>query len=248
MNPLRLLIPAMCLLIPAAVMAQDAAAVAETTPGFLNVDIDRVVIDTDGLMAASDRLADSVDGLGQAIGQLSGDNVNLDEQQRETLMEAVASVNQASQALTRLADELPQRTQMLGEQLPRAIEATREPLAELADALESVRSSIDVITNSLPEATENSKQLVNATLDAAVARLSFYTLVLVGCLALALIAIMWFIYRQYLQPLTQKLDELVGAPEHFDNMSRHMKETSDNLLALQSPGTGRPGYPRRGPA
>jgi len=44
---------------------------------------------------------------------------------------------------------------------------------------------------------------------------------------------MWFIYRQYLQPLTRKLDELVGAPEHFENMARHMKETATSLQALQ---------------
>ena len=44
---------------------------------------------------------------------------------------------------------------------------------------------------------------------------------------------MWFIYRQYIGPLTRKLDEVVGAPEHFEQMALHMKGTSDNLLALQ---------------
>ena len=57
---------------------------------------------------------------------------------------------------------------------------------------------------------------------------------LVAIIALALILVIWFIYQQYLKPLTQKLDELVGAPEHFDNMSRHMRDTSANLLQAEA--------------
>ena len=44
---------------------------------------------------------------------------------------------------------------------------------------------------------------------------------------------MWFVYSQYIKPLVQKLDALSGAPENFENLSRHMQQTSANLLALQ---------------
>jgi hypothetical protein len=213
--------------------AGDAEAVTAPTTDLVGVRVDRVIIDTDGLANASKTLAGSVDRLAQAIEQLSVENTNLDEEQKLALMRAVGSVDEASQALTSLAQQLPQSTRELGERLPGIIDATREPIDLLNRGLESARDSMLLLSDALPEATDNAIQLVNATLDAALVRLSIYTFVLLAAVALALIAIVWFLYWQYLGPLARKLDELVGAPEHFDNMSRHMVQTSDNLLNLQ---------------
>jgi len=174
-----------------------------------------VVVDTAGLAAASATLAGSVDRLALAIGQLSQDSSDLTEEQKQILLKAINSAHQASVALTRMASS-PQ----------------------------SARDSIAMITESLPLATENATLLMDSVLDSALQKLIVYTIALISIIALALIGIMWFIYRQYLSPLTQKLDELVGAPEHFESMARHMKETSDNLLAMQD-GSAGPG--ERGP-
>lgn len=203
------------------------------SPQYMRVDIDRVVIDTEGLILASSNLAASIEQLAQAIQQLAANNATLSAEEKEILLSAVKSVDAASRALSSLANQLPQTAQDLTAQLPQMVRDARQPIAELSSGLESARDGIVVITESLPQATENAKQLVNATLDSALIRLSTYTIILIAVLALALIGVMWFVYRQYLDPLAQKLDALTGAPEHFADMSRHMKETSDNLLALQ---------------
>jgi hypothetical protein len=216
-----------------ATAVSDENASVEPMADFLSVNVDRVVIDTAGLATASETLAASVDGLAHAISQLSAENTNLTEEQKQILLDAVQSVDKASVALTELSRQLPGSAQGLSEQLPGMIDSAREPLADLSSGLDSARDSIQFIIESLPQATENAEQLVNATLDAAVLRLSIYTFVLLAAIALALIGIVWFLYWQYLGPLMRKLDELVGAPEHFENMARHMKETSDNLLSLQ---------------
>jgi hypothetical protein len=182
---------------------------------YVSISVDRVVVDTAGLAAASATLAGSVDRLALAIGQLSEDSSDLTDEQKQILLQAINSAHQASVALTRLASS-PQ----------------------------SARDSIAMITESLPLATANATQLMDSVLDSALQKLIVYTIALIAIIALALIGIMWFIYRQYLSPLTQKLDELVGAPEHFESMARHMKETSDNLLAMQY---GGPGARVRGP-
>ena len=62
-------------------------------------------------------------------------------------------------------------------------------MAELSVGLQSARDSIQMIAESLPQATENSKQLVNSVLDSALLRLSIFSLVLVGVVALALICV-----------------------------------------------------------
>ncbi len=113
------------------------------------------------------------------------------------------------------------------------VREARQPIADLSSGLQSARDGVFAITESLPQATENAKELVNSTLDSVLIRLSTYTVILIAVLALALVGVMWFVYRQYLDPLAQKLDSLVGAPEHFAAMSRYMKQTSDNLIALQ---------------
>ena len=217
---------------PSAVVAATLSE-GGSSSDYLGVRVDRVVIDTSGLASASTTLAGSVDRLALAISQLSVENTNLTSEQQQALMQAVQSVDAASVALTALSRQLPASAKGLSEQLPTMLNAAREPLAELSRGLESARDSIYIITESLPTATDNVRQLVNATLDSAVLRLSIYTFVLLAAIALAIIGIAWFIYWQYLAPLVRKLDALVGAPEHFDNMSRHMKETADNLLALQ---------------
>jgi len=218
-----------------AAMAADDAAADETnaTPQYMRVNIDRVVIDTEGLVIASGSLADSIDRLALAIQQLSSNSEALSAEDKELLLKAVSSVDQASLALAELAKQLPQTVQNLGDRLPQVVRDARQPIADLSSGLQSARDSVFAITESLPQATENARELVNSTLDSALIKLSTYTIVLIAALALALIGVVWFVYRQYLDPLAKKLDALTGAPEHFAAMSRYMKQTSDNLVALQ---------------
>ena len=205
-------------------------------PEYLSINVDRVVVDSAGLAAASASLAGSIDRLGLAIEQLSVDSAALDDEQRQILLDAVVSTREASVALTELAQQLPRSVQDLGDRLPQMIDDARAPLADLSSALQAAQSSVAMITESLPLATRNATQLVDAALDAALQKLIVYTIALIAFIALALIGIMWFVYRQYISPLTQKLNELAGAPEHFENMARHMEGTADSLLALQGGG------------
>jgi len=211
-----------------------ASVESDQSGNILNVDIDRVVIDSNELANASAALAASIDNLALSIAQLSSEDVTLSDAERQTLRSAVESAETASIALTEMARYLEGRSNQLGERLPQIISDARSSMAELSVGLQSARDSIHMIAESLPQATENSKQLVNSVLDSALLRLSIFSVILVAAVALALTGIMWFVYRQYLSPLTRKLDELVGAPEHFDNMSRHMRDTSINLQSLQA--------------
>lgn len=210
----------------AATTADSATDESAQSAGYVSISIDRVVVDTAELATASATLAGSVDQLALAIGQLSADSEELSDEQKKIMLDAVASAQQASVALTELAQQLPQTAQVMSDRLPQMI-------SELSSIMQAARDSTAMITNSLPLATENATKLVDSVLDSALQKLIVYTIALLAIIALALIAIMWFIYRQYLGPLMQKLDELVGAPEHFEHMALHMKGTSENLLALQ---------------
>lgn len=212
---------------------QGDSADAAAKPPLLNVGVDRVVVDTAGLVQAAARLAESIDKLALSIERLSSESEALDEEQKAVLTRAVKSVGEASVALRQLAQQLPQTADALSESLPRAIRESGQPIADLSSGLQSARDSVQLITESLPQATENAKSLTNAVLDSVLLRLSFYSLVLIGLLALAVIAVMWFVYRQYIGPLARKLDEISGAPEQFAAIARHMEHTSANLLRLE---------------
>ena len=218
--------------------AADEAAVPATTARYLQVSVDRVVIDTQGLASASTTLAGSVDQLALAIGRLASADAELSAADRALVTSAVQSVDAAAAALRQLAEEIPRTARELDDRLPRMIADAGRPIAELSRGLQATGDSLLLINESLPQATENAKTLVNATLDAALLRLSTYTLVLFAALALAVIAVIWFIYRQYLGPLVRKLDQLTGAPEYLEAMASHMKDTSANLLQLEREAAG----------
>ena len=203
------------LLLLAGSIASAADETAAPKRQFMNLSIDRVVIETEGLTEASSRLADSVDKLAAALQQLSTDSEALSEADRQVLLDAVKSVDQASTALARLANELPQTAQQLSRQLPQVVENARQPIAELSSGLQSARDGIYAISETLPQATESAKDLVNSALDSALVKISTYTILLIAVLALALVGVVWFIYRQYLAPIAAKLEPLAVAPEHF---------------------------------
>jgi hypothetical protein len=222
-----------------------AAGASDRSTEFLSVNVDRVEVDIVGLDSASVTLAASIDRLALALEQLSRSKKVFSAEERQILLDAVHSAREASLALGELAQRLPKNAQDMSEGLSRIISDAHEPIVKLSSGLQSASDSVAMIADSLPQATENANLLVNSALDAALQRLTLYTLLLVAIVALALIGIMWFIYRQYLQPLTRKLDEIVGAPEHFDNMARHMKDTAISLQALQCKNIGGTGNLRR---
>ena len=224
---------ALLLTISIAGAVTDEAAKTAPAPQYLRVSVDRVVLDTRGLAQASTSLAESIDELSLAIARLSSGNANLSDEDRATIASAVQSVDAAAAALRGLAEEIPRTARDINDRLPRMISDAGQPIAALSSSLQAASDSVLLISESLPQATENAKALVDATLDAAVLRLSIYTFVLFAALALAVIAVIWFIYAQYFGPLARKLDEISGAPEQFAAIAGHMQATSNNLLQLE---------------
>jgi hypothetical protein len=203
------------------------------SPQYLEVTVDNVVINTNGLVAASKTLADSIDAMAQAMENLSSDDANLSAEEREALLSAVTSVDKASAALTELALKLPEATQKLTDQLPMMVENARVPIAELARSLEVASEGVLVIAESLPQATENAGVLVDSVLNSVLVKASIFAVILILVLVGALVLAVRYIFQSYIEPIMSRLDSLVGAPEHFANLSKHMKQTSDNLLVLQ---------------
>jgi hypothetical protein len=203
------------------------------SPQYLEVTVDNVVINTNGLVAASKTLADSIDAMAQAMENLSSDDANLSAEEREALLSAVTSVDKASAALTELALKLPEATQKLTDQLPMMVENARVPIAELARSLEVASEGVLVIAESLPQATENAGVLVDSVLNSVLVKASIFAVILILVFVGALVLAVRYIYQSYIEPIMSRLDSLVGAPEHFANLSKHMKQTSDNLLVLQ---------------
>ena len=58
-------------------------------------------------------------------------------------------------------------------------------------------------------------------------------------LALVLIVVLRYTFKTYVEPLVNLMAPLKDAPEHFDNLSRQMERTSDNMLRLEQMKGGR---------
>ena len=224
---------------PVFAAAESPAEVAATAPAadesrqYLRLEIDNLVIDTDGLVAASQSLAQAVDRLGESIATLADSDEVLSAEDRAAVLGAVQSVDRASAALADVATRLPQTVADLNANLPAMIENARAPIADRSAGLRYASDGVVALTESLPETTARVTAMVDEVLNAALLRASVFLILLFVVLALAAIWVVGYIYKSYLEPVMQKLDALVGAPEHFASLAQHMKETSDNLLALQ---------------
>ena len=217
--------------------SQAAETIPEASPrgagGYLEVRVDRIEVDTAGLADASATLARSVDRLAASIDGLAQSDRVLDEAGRAELLRAVQSAERASNALAQMAERLPQAAQALSERLPAAVENARAPIAELSSGLRVASDGIIAITESLPAATQNARELVNSTVDAVLVRVSLYTLILIALLALALIAVAWFVHARYFAPVARLFAPLAAAPEQFAELSRHLERSSTSLLELR---------------
>ena len=79
----------------------------------------------------------------------------------------------------------------------------------------------------------SARQLVDDTVDSLLIRVSAYTLLLIALLALALVAVAWFVYARYLAPIARLFAPLAAAPEQFAELSRRLENSSASLLELK---------------
>ena len=206
--------------------------VTTDTP-YLDVRIEKLEINTHGLVDASNNLSQAIDRLSRAFERLAKDNQALSAEEKQVLIDSVNSVDQASKAVEELANQLPNLTNDLANRLPELIDQTRAPIAELSGGLHSASASVTNIVEHLPEATENAKQIVDAALNSAVKKLTIFVVVVLVVFALVLLLVFHYLFKTYIQPVVDLLAPLKNSPEHLENLSRHMKETSDNLLAMK---------------
>ncbi len=218
--------------------------------GYVELRVDRIEVDTAGLTSAAAQLAGSIDRLAVSIDGLAQSEQALSETEKADLVRAVQSVERASNALADLAEQLPLAAQNLADRLPEVVENARAPIAELSSGLKTASDGVLAITESLPQATANARQLVDETVDSVLIRVSTYTLILIALLALALIAVAWFVYARYLAPIARLFAPLADAPEQLSQMAAHMADASQTLAELKQGEQARPfrRYRRRPPS
>ena len=200
---------------------------------YLDVRVDNLEINTYGLVDASNNLSASIDRLSKAFEQLAKNNEAFTTEEKQMLLDSVASVDRASRAVEDLAGELPEMSNNLANRLPELIEQTRAPVSELSGGLHSASASVTNIVEHLPEATENVKQIVDAALNSAVKKMTIFVVIVLVVFALVLILVFHYLYKSYIEPVVELLAPLKNSPEHLESLSRHMKETSDNLLLMK---------------
>jgi hypothetical protein len=195
-------------------------AVKADEAAWIDITVENIVVDSEGLVNASDNLTEAISGLSNSINQISSDNLDLSAEQKEQLVEAIASVTQAGNAVKRLAIEIPKSTQAINKGFPETLKTASQNIGDLA--------------NALPVATQNAKILANEVIDALLLKVSVYlilfVIIFVGIVGLSI----RFLYKRWLEPLTLNFESLAEAPRHLDNMARNMKETSQNLKSTST--------------
>lgn len=207
----------------------------EPPPGrqYLDVSVDNLVINTHGLADASRNLSMAIDRLSQAFEKISANDQTFTDEEKQVLLSSARAVERASVAIEDLSRRLPEMSADFSARLPELVERSKAPIAEISAGLHSASSSVTNIVEHLPQATENAKQLVDAAMNSALLRLTLFVVIALLVFALVLILVFRYLFKTYLEPVAELMAPLKDSPMHFDNLSRHMAKTSDNMLELE---------------
>jgi hypothetical protein len=213
----------------------DIATEELNTQGYVDIKVENVVINTDRIAIAAETLSASIDQLSKSIEKLATEGTAFEPEDRAALLAATNSVDQASQSLTELARQIPLTAQQLSNSLPEALSNSRQSLSQISSSIGSANQALSQITDSFPETLEQGENLVDRLLDSALQKVTFYAFIILFLLLLTFGALIYYSYRTVVQPLISLLQEFKAIPEQMSEMSKQMKQTSENLLMLQPP-------------
>lgn len=211
----------------------DALTDKISPQGYVDIKVENVVINTDRIAIAAETLSASIDQLSKSIEKLATEGTAFEPEDRAALLAATNSVNQASQSLTELARQIPVTAQQLSNSLPEALSNSQKSLSQISSSIGSANQALSQITDSFPETLEQGENLVNRLLDSALQKITIYAFIILFLLLLTFGALIYYSYRTVVQPLISLLQEFKAIPEQMSEMSKQMKQTSENLLSLQ---------------
>lgn len=211
----------------------DALTDKISPQGYVDIKVENVVINTDRIAIAAETLSASIGQLSKSIEKLATEGTAFEPEDRAALLAATNSVNQASQSLTELARQIPVTAQQLSNSLPEALSNSQKSLSQISSSIGSANQALSQITDSFPETLEQGENLVNRLLDSALQKITIYAFIILFLLLLTFGALIYYSYRTVVQPLISLLQEFKAIPEQMSEMSKQMKQTSENLLSLQ---------------
>ena len=203
--------------------------------GYVDITVENIVIDTQRMAIAAETLSASIDQLSQSIAKLAVEGATFEPKDRQALIAATKSVDQASQSLTALARQIPLTAQQLSEALPEAITQSQQSIGQISTSIESANRALKQISDSAPETIKQGENLVDRLLDSALQKITFYVIIVLILLLSTIGGLIYYSYRTVIQPLILLLQELKVVPEQMAEMSRLIKQTSENLLLIQHP-------------
>jgi len=200
---------------------------------YVSISIDEIVVDTRGLAQMTNQLSISIKSLSKSIAQLSTNDSSFDEQDREAILTAITSINNASQAISNLSRQLPLAIQDLTRELPSALKSTQTQVDAMSKSIQIASKAAIYINDSFPDTLSKGKVAMNQITVAIMQNITLYVGLILLIFAFILAVVMYIIYKASIQPIAIGLSELRAVPEQLSNMSAYMHDTSENLLNLE---------------
>ncbi|MFT5224500.1 MAG: hypothetical protein ACI8XX_000245 [Polaribacter sp.] len=210
-----------------------ALGTALSPSDYVSISIDKVVVDTDGLTQMTNQLSNSIESLSNSIERLSTSETAFDKQDRQALIAATTSVNNASQALSDLSRELPLAVQGLTSELPAALKNTQQQVTTISKSIQTASKAVIHLNDSFPETLVKGKLAIRDITKDVMQQVTLYVGLILLIFALVLAVLMYIVYRTSIQPIASGLSELRAVPEQLSKMSAYMHDTSENLLTLE---------------
>jgi hypothetical protein len=210
-----------------------ASGTALSSADYVSISIDKVVVDTDGISQMTNQLSNSIESLSNSIARLSISETAFNKQDRQALIVATTSVNNASQALSNLSRQLPLAIQDLTRELPNALKNTQPQVAAISKSIHTASKAVIRLNDSFPDTLSKGKLAIRAITEDVMQQVSLYVGLILFMFTLVLAVLMYIVYRTSIQPIASGLNELRAVPRQLSQMSAYMHDTSENLLTLE---------------
>ena len=200
---------------------------------YISISIDEIVVDTRSLTQMTNQLSMSIRSLSNSIKQLSTSDSAFDEPDRQTLIAATISINNASQAITKFSRELPLAMQSLTREVPDVLKQTQTQITAMSKSIQSAGEAALYINDSFPDTLSKGKVAMNEITVGIMQNITLYIGLILVIFVFILAAVMYIIYKTSIQPIAIGLSALRAVPEQLSDMSAYMHDTSKNLLNLE---------------
>ena len=209
-----------------------ALANPETQTVLFGVEVGQVNVDVRGVELAVQSLNAQLQLLTEVINAAQATSNTISDADRLLMSDSIRQINTNAAAVTVILQGLPQQIDDFNRQLPKMIQSSKEPLANLQHSLMMLNETSLRLKSDFPDLLNEGQLAINESVDDFLIRLALM-LGLILLLVFALIGFsLWMLNKKIIQPVGNIVEVTSRFPEQQQLTAEILDKVSERLVVL----------------